>query len=258
MASPEKMERFFKKNHILEENIKYIIRQDSKTCLYLFNGKVVKTYIPAKTIITSLGNSHFININKGVYINSRYVIDIKGNNYTMIDNKCFEGRSRLSGDQKTFNDEWQTNINKADLENPVLSHLHILDDCPIGFSVIEIVFNEQGNGVDFFFRYCNKQMVQIEELPLDQLIDHSFLELFPDDNLTWVASYADVAINNTQKVIHSYSNTLKKYLSVYCFQLKPRFCGCIVFDSENTIREILSHDYPFAPSHFDFLKQYVK
>ena len=51
MASPEKMERFFKKNHILEENIKYIIRQDSKTCLYLFNGKVVKTYIPAKTII---------------------------------------------------------------------------------------------------------------------------------------------------------------------------------------------------------------
>ena len=258
MTSTEKMERFFKKNHILEENIKYIIRQDSKTCLYLFNGKVTKTYIPAKTIITSLNSSHFVNINKGVYINSRYVIDIKGNNYTMIDNKVLEGRSRFSHEQRAFNDEWQTNINKTDLENPILTQLHILDDTPIGFCVIEIVFNEQGDGVDFFFRYCNKKMETIENSSLEQLVDHSFLELFPEDGLTWVASYADVAINNTQKVIHSYSNTLDKYLSVYCFQLKPRFCGCIVFDSEETVNDILSKTSPFAPSHFDFLRQYVK
>ena len=257
MTSTEKMERFFKKNHLLEENIKYIIRKDSKTCLYLFNGKVTKTYIPAKTIIASLDSSHFININKGIYINSRYVIDIQGNTYTMIDNTVLEGRSRLSNTQRSFNDEWQININKTDVENPVLSHLHVLDDCPIGFCVIEIVFNEQGNGVDFFFRYCNKKMEPIENLPLEQLVDHSFLELFPEDGLTWVAGYADVAINNTQKVVHSYSNTLKKYLSVYCFQLKPRFCGCIVFDSEETVKDILSQTSPFAPSHFEFLKQYI-
>ncbi|NME44836.1 hypothetical protein HF861_08060 [Faecalicoccus pleomorphus] len=100
-------------------------------------------------------------------------------------------------------------------------------------------------------------MESIEELSIDEMVNHSFFYLFPNDGLKWVACYADSAINGTQKVIHEYSPSLDKYLSVYCFQVKERFCGCIVFDSEEMVKDILSSVNPVPPTKFNFLSSFT-
>ena len=43
----------------------------------------------------------------------------------------------------------------------------VLDDMPVAYCVIELVFDEAGHGIDFIFRYCNKQMEVIEGVPAE-------------------------------------------------------------------------------------------
>ena len=45
---------------------------------------------------------------------------------------------------------------------------------PLAYCVIELVFDENGHGIDFVFRYCNKQMEVVEELPISEMLNHSF------------------------------------------------------------------------------------
>ena len=40
----------------------------------------------------------------------------------------------------------------------LLEKYSILNDMPLAFCVIELVFDANGRGVDFVFRYCNEEM----------------------------------------------------------------------------------------------------
>lgn len=253
-----KIQKFLKKNQVEVSDIKYILRQKGQTLLYLFDKEPLTTYIPAKTIVDGLVPDMFIHINKGVYLNSHFVINIEKNIYTMVDNHKFEGRKRLTQKQKDFHYQWRSMKNAPDFTGSLLSDLSAFDDCPLGFCIIEIVFNDDGSGIDFIFRYCNKKMESIEGLSIDQMVDHSFYKLFHGDGLKWLASYVDVAMNNTQKIIHEYSPKLKKHLSVYCFQVRERFCGCIVFDSADVIKDIFSHIQPTSDSSFSVVSPITK
>ena len=61
---------------------------------------------------------------------------------------------------------------------PLLEKCSVLDDMPVAYCVIELVFDENGHGIDFIFRYCNKQMEVIEGVPVEDMVDHSFYEVF--------------------------------------------------------------------------------
>lgn len=254
----QKIYRFFMKHGIQDKNVKYIIREDAQTLVFLFDGKVITTYIPAKTLVEALGQDQFLNVNKGIFLNTRYITNIDKNTYVTVDNHRFVGRHRPTSEQKAFKQQWKQKISSLDFSNQMLPNLSVFDHCPLGFCIIEIVFNEHGTGVDFLFRYCNKMMEKIENLTIEQMVDHSFFDLFPNDGLKWVASYADVAINGVQKVIHEYSPKLSKYLSVYCFQIKERFCGCIVLDSAQTVQDILSHIDITSSPQFSFLSSLIQ
>lgn len=44
----EKIMKFLRKNNIHISNIKYLLRQANKTCIYMTDGRVVKTFITVK------------------------------------------------------------------------------------------------------------------------------------------------------------------------------------------------------------------
>ena len=41
----EKIMKFFRKHNIHINDVKYLLRQDNKTCIYMTDGRVVKTFI---------------------------------------------------------------------------------------------------------------------------------------------------------------------------------------------------------------------
>ena len=42
-----------------------------------------------------------------------------------------------------------------------------MDEMPLAYCVIELVFDEDGHGVDFIFRYCTKEMAEDERVRVE-------------------------------------------------------------------------------------------
>lgn len=57
---------------------------------------------------------------------------------------------------------------------------------PLAFCVIELVFNEDGRGVDFIFRYCNAEMEKVEGVPVEEMLNRSFYEVFRNGDKKWL------------------------------------------------------------------------
>ena len=101
----------------------------------------------------------------------------------------------------------------------LLEKCSLLDDMPLAFCIIELVFNEDGHGVDFIFRYCNAEMATIEGVPVEEMLGRSFYEVFPNGDKKWLVSYADVALNGTKHILHDYSPEVDEYLTIHCYQV---------------------------------------
>lgn len=104
----------------------------------------------------------------------------------------------------------------------------IMDEMPLAYCVIELVFDEDGHSVDFIFRYCNKEMAVVEGVPVEEMLNRSFYEVFRNGDRKWLVSYADVALNGTKHTLKDFSPEIGKDLTIYCYQPEPGFCTCIL------------------------------
>ena len=104
----------------------------------------------------------------------------------------------------------------------------ILDDMPVAYCVIELVFDADGHGVDFVFRYFNKHMEVVDGIPVEEMLNRSFYEVFKNGDRKWLISYADVALNGVQRTLHDYSPEIDKNLTIYCYQPQPWYCACVL------------------------------
>ena len=84
---------------------------------------------------------------------------------------------------------------------------------PLAFCVIELVFDEKGHGVDFVFRYCNEMMADVEGIPVSEMINRSFYEVFENGDKKWLVTYADVALNGNKRILTDYSPEIDKHLT---------------------------------------------
>ena len=65
---------------------------------------------------------------------------------------------------------------------------------PLAFCIIELVFDAEGHGVDFVFRYCNDEMAVVEGVPVSEMLNRSFYEVFENGDKKWLVTYASVLI----------------------------------------------------------------
>ena len=196
----EKIMKFLRKNNIHISNIKYLLRQANKTCIYMTDGRVVKTFITVKDLYEILIPYDYISINKGTVVSRGQIDHIENCTYHMKDGVRLEGRTRFS----------------------------VLDDMPIAFCVIELIFNKNGTGIDFVFRYCNKEMLLLEGMDLQEILDQSFYQAFPNGDKKLLAAYTDVAVNGGSCRLKTYSARIHRELIIKCFQPLENFCACIL------------------------------
>lgn len=104
----------------------------------------------------------------------------------------------------------------------------IMDEMPLAYCVIELVFDEDGHGIDFIFRYCNKEMAVVEGVTVEEMLNRSFYEVFRNGDRKWLVSYADVALNGTKHTLKDFSPEIGKDLTIYCYQPEPSFCACVL------------------------------
>ena len=101
----------------------------------------------------------------------------------------------------------------------------------INHAIIELVFDAEGHGVDFVFRYCNDEMAVVEGVPVSEMLNHSFYEVFENGDKKWLVTYADVALNGNKHILQEYSPEIDKTLTIYCFQPASGYCACVLIPS---------------------------
>ena len=228
---------FFERKNIDISNILYLTRQNPLTKITFFDGKETLTAIPVKEIAIYLPDEEFVNITKGVLLRKSQIVNISGDGlYTMTDGSVFQGRKRNISQHKQLRQALGLSKEqdaKAEKMIPfeLLEKCSILNDMPLAFCVIELVFDANGRGVDFVFRYCNEEMAVVEGIPVSEMLNNSFYEVFKNGDKKWLVTYADVALNGTKVILHDYSPEIGKDLSIYCFQPHPGYCACILIPS---------------------------
>ena len=75
---------------------------------------------------------------------------------------------------------------------------------PLAFCVIELVLMKRSR-VDFVFRYYNEMMADVEGIPISEMINRSFYEVFENGDKKWLVTYADVALNGNKHALTDYS-----------------------------------------------------
>ena len=225
---------FFERKNIDIANILYLTRQNPHTKITFFDGKEILTAIPVKEIAIYLPDEEFVNITKGVLLRKSQIVNISGDGlYTMTDGSVFQGRKRNISQHKQLRQALGLSKEqdaKAEKMIPLelLEKCSILNDMPLAFCVIELVFDANGRGVDFVFRYCNEEMAVVEGIPVSEMLNNSFYEVFKNGDKKWLVTYADVALNGTKVILHDYSPEIGKDLTIYCFQPHPGYCACIL------------------------------
>ncbi len=228
---------FFERKNIDIANILYLTRQNPHTKITFFDGKEILTAIPVKEIAIYLPDEEFVNITKGVLLRKSQIVNISGDGlYTMTDGSVFQGRKRNISQHKQLRQALGLSKEqdaKAEKMIPLelLEKCSILNDMPLAFCVIELVFDANGRGVDFVFRYCNEEMAVVEGISVSEMLNNSFYEVFENGDKKWLVTYADVALNGTKVILHDYSPEIGKDLSIYCFQPHPGYCACILIPS---------------------------
>lgn len=225
---------FFERKNIDISNILYLTRQNPLTKITFFDGKETLTAIPVKEIAIYLPDEEFVNITKGILLRKSQIVNISDDGlYTMTDGSVFQGRKRNISQHKLLRQALglsKEQDEKAEKMIPLelLEKCSILNDMPLAFCVIELVFDANGRGVDFVFRYCNEEMAAVEGIPVSEMLNHSFYEVFENGDKKWLVTYADVALNGTKVILHDYSPEIGKELTIYCFQPHPGYCACIL------------------------------
>ena len=225
---------FFERKNIDISNILYLTRQNPLTKITFFDGKEILTAIPVKEIAIYLPDEKFVNITKGILLRKSQIVNISDDGlYAMTDGSVFQGRKRNISQHKQLRQTLglsKEQNEKAEKMIPLelLEKCSILNDMPLAFCVIELVFDANGRGVDFVFRYCNEEMAVVEGIPVSEMLNNSFYKVFENGDKKWLVTYADVALNGTKVILHDYSPEIGKELTIYCFQPHPGYCACIL------------------------------
>ena len=225
---------FFERKNIDISNILYLTRQNPLTKITFFDGKEILTAIPVKEIALYLPDEEFVNITKGILLRKSQIVNISDDGlYAMTDGSVFQGRKRNLSQHKQLRQalglsKEQNEKTEKMIPLELLEKCSILNDMPLAFCVIELVFDANGRGVDFVFRYCNEEMAVVEGIPVSEMLNNSFYKVFENGDKKWLVTYADVALNGTKVILHDYSPEIGKDLTIYCFQPHPGYCACIL------------------------------
>ena len=219
---------WFQKNGLCAENILYIYRKGRKTVIQRTDGEEFALFVAVHSVLSALPERDFLSINKGTVVCRSHIVNISNDGvYTMSDGRTFQGRKRGMSSHRRLSAE----IGLAETKPRSLKMLEkcsLLDDMPLAFCVIELVFNADGHGVDFIFRYCNAEMAVVEGVPVEEMLDRSFYKVFPNGDKKWLVAYADVALNGTKHTLRDYSPEIDKNLTIHCYQPEPGYCACVL------------------------------
>lgn len=232
----EQIQRFWERHQVTPDEILSVYRQGRHTVLCCQSGAEIYCTDPMRQVLEALPAEDFLSISRSAIVRRDKIVHISSSGvYTMADGKTFQGRTRYLSTHRKLKRELETRSSGGTLFLPAADFYDkysILDKMPVAYCIIELLFDENGHGIDFIFRYCNHQMEQVEGIPIQQMLNRSFYEVFKNGDKKWLVTYADTALNGTPHTLHDYSPEIGKNLTIHCYQPEANFCACVLIPDE--------------------------
>lgn len=230
------IQALFQRHQITPGQLVSVYRQGRSTVLCCQSGEEIRCAAPMHEVLDALPEEEFLSISRSAIVRRDKIVHISSSGvYTMADGKTFQGRTRYLSTHRKLKKELEQRSPGGALFLPTAEFYEkysILDKMPLAYCVIELIFDENGHGIDFIFRYCNHQMAVVEGIPVEKMLNRSFYEVFQNGDKKWLVSYADTALNGNPHTLHDYSPEIDKYLTIHCYQPEPSFCACVLIPSE--------------------------
>lgn len=216
-------------------SILYVQMQGNIAHIHTLQGRVYSTRMTLATLEEELGDG-FLLIKRGclvsvmaihdmtdrVYLNNGDALDYAPRRKTEILAALREKQQSLI--RSFLTDELPTTAEQYQ------DHYRLFDTMPFAFADIEMVFDGHYNAIDWVFRYGNPALAALEKQPLENMIGHSFSEIFPDMDSKWLRTYERATLYGEMLKIIDYSPEIDAYLDIICFPTFKGHCGCILFD----------------------------
>lgn len=220
---------------LLAEDILYLSLSGRKTVIHITSGRIYETYTPIDELAKNLGST-FIRVDRCYLVSAKAIHDvtktidlINGESLDYARRRKREIVKQLRIERQKIGRTLERNDVPASQEE-YHRHYASFDHMPFAFTDIEMVFSEEHSAVDWIFRYGNRALAELEKLPLEQLIDHSFGSIFPNMDAKWLRVYERTALYGETLEITDYSPEIDTELKIICFPTFPGHCGCMLFD----------------------------
>lgn len=216
-------------------SILYVQMHGNIANIHTVHGRVYPTRMTLTELAAALGDS-FLPVKRGCLVSVMAIHDISDRVYLNNGESLDFAPRRKSEIQATLREKQQSLIRSFTADTlpatPEQYHDHyrLFDTMPFAFADIEMVFDDEFNAIDWVFRYGNPALAKLERQPLENMIDHSFAEIFPNMDSKWLRSYERATLYGEMLKIIDYSPEIDTYLDIICFPTFQGHCGCILFD----------------------------
>ena len=114
-------------------------------------------------------------------------------------------------------------------------HLDIFQNSPAAYCVAELILDTDGHPTDWIYRYCNQAFAELKGYRLDDMINHSFLSLYPQIDPQWLTAYYAAAYENRISEMDLMLDELYHVVVVPVGQ--KGFCSCMIYAERSKIEK---------------------
>lgn len=211
-----------------------------KLCkIHLDNGEILSLFITISDLMDKLGEKDFLRVSRSCLVAYGAIRSINQDEVILYgDVRLPYSRSRRQEIIAKTRECIERLMSRSETTREVrpidVSHAFTFwDRLPVGFCVLDFVTDSTGYFADFEYRYVNEAMAEVAGRTRGEMLNRTYLNLFPGAEKKWAALYSRVAFMGEPLEMIDYSREFGKDLLVICYQPAYGYCACIVCDATN-------------------------
>lgn len=116
------------------------------------------------------------------------------------------------------------------LEETSKEYKRVFENMIDGLALHEMIYDEQGNPVDYRFIAVNPAFERLTGLKRDDIVGKRVLEVLPDLEYYWIETYGRVVKTGETVSFDSYTISLGKYFEITAYKHSENMFACIFVD----------------------------